>query len=73
MKKSRSGGGLGGLGGDLGTKNLSKAVLADFGQFWPGSDRQKSRPDGPRWQQDGDLEAVWGVILSIFGGLGSDL
>ena len=47
------GGGLGGLGGDLGTKNLSKAVLADFGGFWPGSDRPKSCPNGPRWGQVG--------------------
>ena len=48
-----SGGGLGALGGELGTKNLPTAVLADFGQFWPGSDRPKSRPNGPRWRQVG--------------------
>ena len=40
LEKSRSGGGLGALGGDLGTKKLSKDVLADFGQFWPGSERR---------------------------------
>ena len=34
-----------GLGGDLGTKNLLKAVLADFGRFWP-----KMKPS---WGQDG--------------------
>ena len=30
LEKSRSGGGLGALGGDLETKNLAKAVLADL-------------------------------------------
>ena len=35
----------------LKTKNHSKAVLADLDQFWPGSDRPKSRPSGPRWRQ----------------------
>ena len=56
------------------------AGLADLGEFWPGSDRTKShsndqrwRQDAPSWDQDGQLEAIWGAILSIFGGLGSDL
>ena len=53
LEKSRSGGGLGALGGDLGTKNLSKAVLADFSQFGPGSDRQKSPKMRPSWGQVG--------------------
>ena len=52
-EKSRSGVGLGPLGGDLGTKNLLKTGLVDFGRFWPGSDRPKSRPNGPRWRQVG--------------------
>ena len=52
-EKSRAGGDPGGHGSELGTKNLSKAVLADFGRFWPGSDRPKSFPNGPRWSQDG--------------------
>ena len=72
--------GLGALGGDRETENLSKAVLADFGEFWPGSDRPKSRPnkarrrqDPPSWDQDGHLEAIWEAFLSIFGGPGSDL
>ena len=53
LEKSRFGEGLGALGGDLEAKNLLKAVLADFGQFWPGSDRPKSRQIGPRWDQVG--------------------
>ena len=77
LEKSRSGGGLGALGGDLETKNLSKAVLADFGQFWPGSDRPKSRPNGARWRQLGAKMAPrasklgprwpsWGHLGSFF-------
>ena len=31
------------------------------------------RQDAPSWNQDGHLEAIWGAILNIFGGLGSDL
>ena len=49
--------GLGALGGDLEAKNLFKAVLADFGQFWPGSDRAKSRQIGPRRDQVADKMA----------------
>ena len=75
------------LGATLRQKNLLKAVLADFGQFWPGSDRPnlaqmgqdganlepRWRQEPPSWGQDGHLEAIWGVFFSIFGGLGSDL
>ena len=53
LEKSKSGGGLGALGGDLETKNLLKAALAHFGQFSPRSDRLKSRQIGPRWRQVG--------------------
>ena len=31
------------------------------------------RQDPPSWGQDGHLEAIWGAVLIIFGGLGSDL
>ena len=31
------------------------------------------RQDGPSWGQDGHLEAIWGAILIILGGLRSDL
>ena len=47
------GGCLGALGGDLGKKNGQEAVLAEFGRFWTGSDRPKSRPNGARWRQLG--------------------
>ena len=87
LKKSRSGACLGALGGDLETENLSKAVLADLGNFGQaridqnlvpmGQDGAKLEPrwrqDLPSWGQDGHLEAVRGSILSISGGLGSDL
>ena len=53
-----SGAGLGALGRDLGTKNLPTVVLADFDQFWPGSDRPKSRPHGPRRRQVGAKMAL---------------
>ena len=83
-EKSSSGGGLGALGGDLGTKNLSKCALADFGRAridqnlaQMGQDGAKLEPrwrqEPPSWGQDGHLEAIWGAFLSIFGGLGSDL
>jgi len=76
--------GLGALGGDLGKKNLSKAVLLDFGQprivhnlAQMGEDGAKLEPswsqDNSSWGQDGHLEAIWGAILSILGGLGGDL
>ena len=73
-EKSSSEGGLGVLGGDLGAKNLSKSVLADFGRFWPGSDRPKSRPNGPRWGQDGAKMLQVGAKMAIlrqFGELSS--
>ena len=60
--KSRPGGGLGGLGGDLWKKNVQEAVLADFGRFWTA-----------RQGLAGHLEAILGAILGIFGGLGADL
>ena len=69
LEKSRSGGCLGALGGDLETKNLSKAVLADFGQFCSGSDRLKSRPNGARWRQLGAKIGAKMVILRPFGEL----
>ena len=61
--------------------------MADFGRFWPASDRPKCQPNGPRWRQvgakmaprwpswalDGRLDATWGAIWSIFARLGSDL
>ena len=31
------------------------------------------RQDAPSWSQDGHLEAIWGAILKILGGLGRDL
>ena len=67
LEKSRSGGGLGGLGSDFGSKNLSKAVLADFNEFGRAridqnlnqiaQDGGKLEPrwhqDAPSWSQDG--------------------
>ena len=81
LEKSRSGGGLGTLGGDL---DLLKAVLADFGrarivenlaqmaQVGPKLE-PRWRQDAPSYGQDGHLEATWGAIWSIFGGRGTDL
>ena len=65
-------------------KNLSCLILVDFGRArivenlaQMGQDGAKLEPrcrqDAPSWSQDGQLEAIWGAILSIFGGLGSDL
>ena len=31
------------------------------------------RQDVPSWGQDGQLDAIWDGILTIFGGLGSDI
>ena len=53
LEKSRSGGGLGALGGDLGKKNGQEAVLADFGRFWTGAGCPKWRQDGRTWRQEG--------------------
>ena len=65
-------------------KVFSEALMVDFGQ--PQNDQnlapvaQDGRQDGPSWSQDdpswgqdGHLEAIWGAILSILGGLGCDL
>ena len=65
-------------------KVFSEALLVDFGR--PRNDQnlapmaQDGRqdgpswiPNGPSWGQDGHLEAIWGAILIIFGGLRSDL
>ena len=46
--------------------------LAQMGQDGPKLE-PRWRQDPPSWAQDGHLEAIWGVILNIFGGLGSDL
>ena len=51
--KSRPGGGLGGLGGDLWKKNDLEAVLADFGRFWTGAGSPKWQQDGRTWRHDG--------------------
>ena len=71
LEKSRFGEGLGALGGDLEAKNLLKAVLADFGQFWPGSDRPKSRQIGPSWSQDGAKILEVGAKIAILRPFGS--
>ena len=58
-------------------KVFSEALMVDFG--WPQNDEnlapmaQDGRQDGPSWGQDGHLEAIWGAISSILGGLGCDL
>ena len=78
------GGGLGPLGGDLGKKNCQEVVLGDLGQARDAQDGGKMaevgakmehrwRQDGLRWGLSGHLEADWGVILSILGGLAADL
>ena len=75
------------LGATLGRKiyqKLSWPILVNFGRAridqnlaQMGQDGAKLGPrwrqDGPSWAQDGHLEAIWGAILSIFGGLGGDL
>ena len=75
------------LGATLGRKisqKLSWPILVNFGRAridqnlaQMGQDGAKLEPrwrqDAPSWGQDGHLEAIWGAILSIFGGLGSDL
>ena len=75
------------LGATLAPKfyqNLSWTSLVDFGRAR--SDQNltqmtqngiKLEPrwhqDNPSWSQDGHLEATWGSMLSILGGLGSDI
>ena len=81
------GGGLGALGATLGRKmarRLSWPILADLGQARDAQNGGKMAElgakmdsrwcqDGPRWGLSGHLEADWGVILGILGGLGGDL
>ena len=65
-------------------QKLSWLILVNFGRAridqnlaQRGQDGAKLEPrwrqDPPSWSQDGHLEAIWGAILSIFGGLGGDL
>ena len=75
------------LGATLGRKifqKLSWPILADFGRARIDQNLAQMvqdgaklgprwRQDAPSWGQDGHLEAIWGAILIIFGGLGSDL
>ena len=75
------------LGATLAPKfyqNLSWTSLVDFGRAridqnlaQMAQDGTKLEPrwrqDGPSWDQDGHLEATRGGILSIYGGLGSDI
>ena len=66
------------------SQKLSWLILVNFGRAridqnlaQRGQDGGKLEPrwrqDPPSWSQDGHLEAMWGTILSIFGGLGGDL
>ena len=66
------------------SRRLSWPIWADLGQARDaqigGKMAELSAKMGPRWRQDGlgwglsgHLEADWGVILAILGGLGSDL
>ena len=73
-------------GATLAKKSLG-GCLADFGPFGLSSGTQDGgkmaemgakmehrwRQDGLRWGLSGHLEADWGVILSILGGLAGDL
>ena len=75
------------MGATLGRKKsrrLSWQIWADLGQARDAQNggkmaelganmRPRWRQDGPRWGLPGHLDADWGVILSIFGGLGGDL
>ena len=86
LEKSRSGGGLGGLG-TLAPKvcqKLSWLILVNFGRAridqnlaQMGQDSANLEPrwrqELPSWGQDGHLEAIWGAFWNNFGGLGSDL
>ena len=64
------GGGLGGLGGDLGKKNVQEAVLADLGRFWTGAGCPKWRQDGRTWRQDGAKMPQDGACLAILKPIG---
>ena len=66
------------------SQKLSGPILVNFGRARIDQNLAQIGQDGanlgprwrqelPSWGQDGHLEAIWGVILSIFGGLGSDL
>ena len=73
------GGGLGGVGGDLGKENVQEAGLADLDRFWTRAGCPKWRQVtelgakmGPRWRQDaprwglsGHLEPI-GELSSAF-------
>ena len=63
------------------SQKLSWQILVNFGRARINENLAKMGQDGaklelrwrqdpPSWGQDGHLEAIWGVILSIFGGLG---
>ena len=65
-------------------RRLSWRILADFGQAGDAQNGGKMAElsakmgprwgqDGPRWGLSGHLEADWGVILSILGGLAGDI
>ena len=65
-------------------RRLSWPILADLGQARGAQDGGKMaemgakmehrwRQDGLRWGLSGHLEADWGVILSILGGLAGDI
>ena len=63
---------LGALGGDLGKKNLSKAVLADLGGAQIVQNLAPVAQDGaklePRWRQDGGPRCIlrpFGAIFTI--------
>ena len=66
------------------SRRLSWPIWANFGQARDAQNGGKMAElgakmgprwgqDGPRWGLSGHLEADWGVILSILGGLGGDL
>ncbi len=75
------------LGATLGrkmSKRLSWPIWADFGQARDAQNGDKMaelgakmaprwRQDAPRWGLSGYLDADWGVIFGILGGLGGDL
>ena len=63
-----------GLGGLLerSWEAFGKPRCAQDGPRWR-QDRARWRQDGPRWGLAGHLEATWGIILVILGGLGGDL
>ena len=66
------------------SQKLSWLILVNFGRARIDQNLAQMGQDGanleprwrqepPSWGQDGHLEAIWGAILIIFGGLGSDL